>query len=84
MYHNFLICSFQISPSPAMKICLVEVVSIGENMPCAEIPPKVPTPYDNVKIFYGDSTGPLSEKKCGMPAAVEFYVRIWTLSLIHI
>eukprot|EP00094_Tigriopus_californicus_P011496 TCALIF_11101-PA protein Name:"Protein of unknown function" AED:0.09 eAED:0.09 QI:0/0.77/0.73/0.95/0.48/0.58/46/1495/2737 len=55
-----------ILPSPSVKVCKLEIVHIGANMPCVEPPGPSITGYENIVIEYG--TDPTLAHAFGEPA----------------
>lgn len=64
-----------ITPPAGLKICLVVVEHIGENMPCTEPPGPEETGYENMVITYADGVE-ADAKQCGKKADVEFKVSL--------
>ena len=65
---------FVVTPPAGVKLCRLDLIHIGENMPCTERPPLELTGYENTKLVYADGT-PEKEHACGESAQWEFKVR---------
>ena len=71
---------FVVKPPPGVMVCKLDLIHIGENMPCTEKPPVGVelTGNENTALTYGTVTGwtPELEHACGEPAQWEFKVGI--------
>lgn len=65
---------FTILPSPSVKVCKLEIVHIGANLPCTEPPGPSITGYENVVIEYG--ADPTVAHDFGEPTKLIFKVII--------
>ncbi len=66
---------FKVTPPASAKLCKLELVHIGENMPCTEPPPEnTPlTGYENTKRTYADGVA-ADAHECGKHADYTFTV----------
>jgi hypothetical protein len=64
---------FKITPPAAAKICRLELLHIGDNMPCTEPPPIIPTGYENTLLQYAAGVA-LDANECGEDASYTFKV----------
>ena len=70
---------FVVTPPPGVMVCKLDLIHIGENMPCTEKPPVELTGNENTILTYGTPGGswtPELEHACGEPAQWEFKVSV--------
>ena len=66
--------TFKLTVPKSAKLCKMEVVYIGENMPCMEAPGPIPDPRDKIEYVFLDGDNSAGPKTCGAGAEVNFYV----------
>ena len=64
---------FVVTPPAGVMVCKLDLIHIGENMPCTEKPPVELTGNENTVLTYADGT-PEKEHACGEQAQWEFKV----------
>ena len=68
---------FVVTPPAGVMVCKLDLIHIGDNMPCTERPPVELTGNENTILTYADGT-PEKEHGCGEPAQWEFKVYYFT------